>query len=182
MSYAPDYPAPRPSAVTSRTIGPGIFLLVLGVLNLLYGGMLVFGGVQIAVMGPEERVKALGQSQSEEQKKQLQQANITPEQLVNIALGVYFGLGIPALLAGVIMAFGGLGMILLRWRGMAIFAAVLALIPCLSATSCILIGLGAGIWALVVLANPEVKAAFNRTARAGLAGEGPAAYPDENQY
>jgi hypothetical protein len=38
-------------------------------------------------------------------------------------------------------------------------AAILALVPCTS--PCCLAGIPAGIWALVVLAKPEVKAGFH---------------------
>ena len=42
--------------------------------------------------------------------------------------------------------------------GFAMAAAILAMIPCIS--PCCLLGLPLGIWALVVLLKPEVKAAF----------------------
>jgi hypothetical protein len=38
-------------------------------------------------------------------------------------------------------------------------AAILAMIPCLS--SCCIVGLPLGIWALVVLSKPEVKSEFD---------------------
>ncbi len=43
--------------------------------------------------------------------------------------------------------------------GFAMAAAIIAMIPCLG--PCCLLGLPLGIWALVVLMKPEVKAAFN---------------------
>jgi hypothetical protein len=44
-----------------------------------------------------------------------------------------------------------------QW-GMCVAAAVLAMIPCIS--PCCLIGLPIGIWCLVVLTKPEIKAVF----------------------
>jgi len=47
--------------------------------------------------------------------------------------------------------------------GLCIAASIAALVPCL--TPCCCLGLPAGVWALVVLCKPEVKAAFGSTAR-----------------
>jgi hypothetical protein len=45
-----------------------------------------------------------------------------------------------------------------QW-GLAVAASILAMLPCIS--PCCIIGLPIGIWALVVLTRPEVKAAFH---------------------
>jgi hypothetical protein len=68
--------------------------------------------------------------------------------------------GVVALgVAGVIFV-GALKMKRLESHGWAMAASILALAPCVS--PCCLIGLPIGIWALVVLAKPEVKAAFQQ--------------------
>jgi hypothetical protein len=58
-----------------------------------------------------------------------------------------------------IMLVGAIKMIKLRSRGLAMTAAILAIIPCLESCCCVL-GIPFGIWALVVLNKPEVKDAF----------------------
>ncbi|HVX85494.1 MAG TPA: hypothetical protein VH253_11990 [Phycisphaerae bacterium] len=58
---------------------------------------------------------------------------------------------------GLVIAFGGFKMRNLQNYGLAMTAAVLALLPC---SSCCCITLPFGIWAIVVLMKPEVKAAF----------------------
>jgi hypothetical protein len=45
-----------------------------------------------------------------------------------------------------------------QW-GLAVGAGVVAMLPCIS--PCCLIGLPVGIWSLVVLTKPEIKAAFH---------------------
>ena len=55
---------------------------------------------------------------------------------------------------------GGIQMLRLRSYGLALFASILAAIPCISCSACCGLGEGIGIWALVVLLNPEVRAAF----------------------
>jgi hypothetical protein len=53
--------------------------------------------------------------------------------------------------------FGALKMKNLENRGLAMAASIVALIPCFT---CYCIGIPVGIWSLVVLSKPEVKAAF----------------------
>jgi len=71
------------------------------------------------------------------------------------------GLGIVATLVGIavgaVIIFGALKMRKLQNYNLAMTAAILAMVPC---SACCIIGLGAGIWSLVVLMKPEVKAAF----------------------
>ncbi len=60
---------------------------------------------------------------------------------------------------GVVILLGALKMKKLESHGFAMAASILALVPCVS--PCCLVGLPIGIWSLVVLAKPEVKAAFH---------------------
>ena len=62
------------------------------------------------------------------------------------------------LAAGAFIIYGALQMQRLVNYPMALAASVVAMVPCLSPCCCL--GLPVGIWALVVLMKPEVKAAF----------------------
>ena len=62
------------------------------------------------------------------------------------------------LVAGFII-YAALKMKELNHWGLAMAASILAMIPCIS--PCCIIGLPIGIWCLVVLTKPEVKAAFH---------------------
>ena len=62
------------------------------------------------------------------------------------------------LLLAILVIVGGMKMKNLDNYGLAMTAAILGMIPCIS--PCCLLGLPFGIWALVVLGRPEVKAAF----------------------
>lgn len=53
---------------------------------------------------------------------------------------------------------GGTRMLRLRSRGLAITSSILVMLPC---TCCCVIGLPVGIWALIVLIDKDVKAAFD---------------------
>lgn len=71
-------------------------------------------------------------------------------------LGV-IGALVAIIVAGLIL-YGALKMKKLQSYGWAMTATILALVPCVS--PCCLVGLPIGIWALVVLLRPEVKAQF----------------------
>lgn len=58
----------------------------------------------------------------------------------------------------VFIVFGALQMKRLQNHGIAMGAAIVSIVPCLS--PCFIFGIPFGIWALVVLNKPEVKAAF----------------------
>ena len=81
------------------------------------------------------------------------------ERFSQIASGV-FGLSIAILciIFGVVILLGAIKMKNLESRGFALTAAILAVIPCMT---CCCLGLPIGIWALVVLNQPEVKSAFH---------------------
>ncbi len=58
-----------------------------------------------------------------------------------------------------LIAFGALKMMKLESFGLAVAAAVLSVIPCLS-SPCIALGVPFGIWSLFVLMEPETRSAF----------------------
>jgi len=59
-------------------------------------------------------------------------------------------------IAGFIL-FGGLKMKSLESHGLAMAAAIVSIVPCFA---CCCLGIPAGIWSLIVLMKPEVKAGF----------------------
>jgi hypothetical protein len=64
---------------------------------------------------------------------------------------------LPSLICGVLMILGGVRMLSLRSYGLGVTAAILALLPCQAVFP---LGLIFGIWTLIVLSRPSVKAAF----------------------
>jgi len=67
--------------------------------------------------------------------------------------------GLISLAVGAFILVGAYRMMKLRSHGLAVAASIIAMIPCVSPCCCL--GLPFGIWALVVLFRPEVKAAFH---------------------
>ena len=79
------------------------------------------------------------------------------EGLIEGAAGVaFFFVGL--LVAGFVI-YASLKMKELTQWGLCVAASILAMIPCIS--PCCIVGLPIGIWCLVVLTKPEVKAAFH---------------------
>lgn len=72
--------------------------------------------------------------------------------------GVGIVLGFIGLVMAVVVFLGASKMKNAESYGFAMAAAIIAMIPCVS--PCCLLGLPLGIWALIVLLKPEVKAAF----------------------
>ena len=62
-------------------------------------------------------------------------------------------------LSSLVILLGGVQMLRLKSRGLSMTASIMAMIPCF-ASACCVIGIPVGIWALVVLGSPDVKAAF----------------------
>jgi hypothetical protein len=77
-------------------------------------------------------------------------------QLMSGAMGI--GMNVFGLLGGAFSIVGFLKMMKLESRGIAFTAVIFSMIPCLG--SCWCVNVGVGIWALVVLCDPNVKASF----------------------
>jgi hypothetical protein len=71
---------------------------------------------------------------------------------------VGIGTGIVSLIFSVLIIVGAIKMKRLESHGLAMAAAIIAIIPCFS--PCCLLGLPFGIWALTALDDAQVKAAF----------------------
>jgi hypothetical protein len=122
--------------------GPGIALIVLGVLVLI--GQALYLVYTLLITG----VGAIGA------------ASGNPDGIGAIMGGV-FGMVFTViwmLLSGVII-FGGIKLKNLQSYGLAMAATIIVMLPC-TVGWCCLLGLPIGIWALTVLMKPEVKAAF----------------------
>jgi len=76
--------------------------------------------------------------------------------MLNGPVGIIFVL--IGMVFSALVLFGGVRMQRLQSRGLAMAAAIIAIVPCVS--PCCLVGIPLGIWALVVLAKPEVRSQF----------------------
>ncbi len=145
----------------SKVKGPAIALLVTVILGLLSLGAGVF---QYFVTMPNQFAEQRAKIDSDP-KMNAQMKTDMHAFMDSYEKGVNVGLPIQWVLVGftsVLTFVGALKMKNLSSRGWARSAAILSMIPCFS--GCCLLGLPFGIWALMVLANPDVKRGFELAA------------------
>ena len=127
--------------VKAKLQWPAIGLIIVGALNILSALVLILGRIVSLVKG--------------------QQPVITDEdrRMGYMFAGIFFPIvSLISIAAAPVIIFGGVQMLKLRKYSLAVWAAILAVIPLTSV--CCIPGIPIGIWALVVLRHPEVKAAF----------------------
>ncbi|MBW3597913.1 MAG: hypothetical protein KY475_11640 [Planctomycetes bacterium] len=148
------------AAASSKVAGPAIALIVIGVLNVLLALLGVVNNIRTMGADPAEIEAQFQPGQLED----LEQQGFDPQAFVKFAqaggaIGVV--LNIIALIVGIVIIMGALKMKNLQSRGLAMTAAILAMIPFISPACCpCIIGLPIGIWALVAMNDPNVKTSF----------------------
>ena len=185
-------------AVRRKVRGPATGLFVLGLLNLLVPSLLIVGFVLIWGLRSRPRSPLLSSPSDEIHYREAGALRRTAaEALISggvshnplVILGRTRPLALSTrptwFLVGPIVAIGGVMLFLLMSilmmigarsmrklgsYGLAVFAAILAVLPW---TPTFLIGLPMGIWALMVLKQPDVKAAFGRKPEHRKPGIGP---------
>ena len=139
MTGAQQPMAASPAAVQSMVNGPAIFMMVLGILNIIFALFnlvmnLAFGGLGMAAAGSGAPDDGLP--------------------LVLQAVGGVVG-NIVAIIVSSIIIIGSVKMKKLESYGLCMTASILCIVCCVCC-----IGIAPGIWSIVVLSKPEVKAAF----------------------
>jgi hypothetical protein len=125
-----------------------------GVLNACCALLLLGSGIGVLGRTPDEWAE-------DEIARDLLEQGWTVGGVRGLALAFDWGLGALVLLAAIVTAIAGVRMRALKSRGLALTGAVLAIIPCLSPAGCCGLGEAIGIWALIVLAQADVKSAFH---------------------
>lgn len=160
----PDYgPAPMQSAgaseARSRVLPPAIGLIVVGVLNFFLAagpGMYGFAASKI----PADQLEAEMERQNPKALADAKAQGWSIEDIRNILVYGSFSLAGLDFLASFLVILGGLRMLSLKNYGLAILASIVAALPGVSCSGCCGLGIIVGIWAIVVLLNPDVRASF----------------------
>jgi hypothetical protein len=152
-----DYDQPRAPSSGSprdRVNLPGIFLIVVGIFNIL-GAIYPIANGLVVLLASEKFLTEVMANNPLVPKGQPVDLNVAR------AGGVFWlVVGVLMVVLSFVTILGGVYMRSLKGYGLAIAGAIIACVPCISAMACCGVGEGIGIWALVVLANPEVRAAF----------------------
>ena len=150
MPGQPQLALNNPHAAQQMVNGPAIFMMVLAIIgigtDIFSLGMNLLGSGMGAAAGSSSG----GMSDQE-----------TMELIVNFIASAG-GAVVNIVLHGLIL-FGSIKMKNLESYGLAMTAAILSTMCC----NCCVIGMGAGIWSLVVLNNPQVRAAFRAQSHSG---------------
>ena len=149
------------SAARRRVAIPALFLLIVSVLNLLAGLDFMVDAIFIKNGSPQAQAQLDKQwdDLGQEWRDALAEQGWTEESYFMAIANMLLGWGALTSLAGVFALFGSIRMRVLQSYGLAMLGAVLTARPCV--TPCCLIGQIAGIWAVIVLMNPEVRKAFH---------------------
>lgn len=138
IEQGPVGPGGSRDEILQRVNGPGISLMVTAIIGML-----------LQLLGMLSNLLGVGLGAAEGGEDQL---------AVMMSGGVGVVANIIGIIIGVIVLIGAMKMRKLESYGLAMTASILAMIPCVS--PCCILGLPFGIWAVVVLAKPEVKEAF----------------------
>lgn len=139
------------AAAQSKVQGPGIGLMVYGVLQILASCLgLVVNILSMTGVINQGAFNEFG-------------GDAGMSSMMGGGVGVV--MAIPGLILSFLIAFGGLKMKNLQSHGLAMAGAICAMLPC---SCCCIIGVPLGAWALMTLMNDEVKAAFQANAAASM--------------
>ncbi len=134
----------RRQVAAAKVSGPATALVVLGIMGIIFFiiGVATFVlGVGLLALEPQGPGR-----------------DVAEELAVNVVLGSVQS--VIGFVVSVLILIGAIKMYRLKSHGWATAAAILAIIPCVS--PCCILGLPFGIWALVALGDPVVKAAFGQ--------------------
>jgi hypothetical protein len=134
-------------AALEKVKAPAVAMIVLAILNIVLS---LWNALKLIFFRPDL-------NQEFAKYPQLQDPQV--QHILQLFYGpIGIGSAIFTLLMGVVILFGAMQMRKLENYVFAFTAAILAILPCVSA--CCILGLPFGIWALVVMNKPEVKSQF----------------------
>jgi dipeptide/tripeptide permease len=167
MSFEPERYEDPSARAAERTNLPGIFLIVVGALNILFALYLVVNGI-VVMTNPENVLRTmtgLGFAPKDQ---------VTAGQMKGYGV-FYIGWGIVSLIGCFLTILAGVKMRWLQSYALAMTGAIVAALPGISCLGCCGVGEAIGIWAVVVLLSADVKAAFE-SHPGDLPPPGPVAY------
>lgn len=139
---------------------PAVGLIVVGVLMLMAVvlNLVQFGGIDVAF---DEQIKNIENNPQLKDDQKKEQARMMNQFRDWVKTGFYPYLGMLGLFA-ILVIVGGVKLMTLSSPGLVYLGAVLSFLPC---TLCCVLGLIFGIWAIVVMGKPEVKAGYKAKRR-----------------
>lgn len=134
-------PPPDTAGASQQVSGPSVGLLVTGIIGA------IFSLISMITIGIGTSISSYWMDEIPDRYAEFYQGAVA---LSSAAVG---------LLVAVFIIYTALKMKNLEQWGLAMAASILAMIPCIS--PCCIVGLPIGIWCVVILSRPDVKAAFH---------------------
>lgn len=157
-----------------RLQGPAIGMIVAFAMSILFSGLLIFWGIgwmvttnSVTKMINNTRIPTSTQNpiQARQNRQQAQQAKRAAADMVSTAGNGYAMLfivwGGVSILLCVVGIVGAVQMMGARSYGMSVVTSIISMVP----IGCWFLGLGMGIWGMVVLSDSRVKASFHNPGR-----------------
>jgi hypothetical protein len=144
---------------------PAIGLIVVAAFGLLsfVGGIIQFPGLDAMCDEQIKQIEGNPQFTADQKKQQVQMWNQIRDGAKIVWIPFYCVVGIIA----VVILVGGLKLMNLSSPGLVYLSAIMSFVPCTS--GCCFLGLIFGIWAIMAMGKPEVKAGFAAKRRASSA-------------
>ncbi|MCH2126182.1 MAG: hypothetical protein MK165_15440 [Pirellulaceae bacterium] len=143
-------PFPPERSLPGKVLAPAIALIVVGILDGLYGLLNMF----THLTGSAQNFEIPPGMEDNELMQQLAENMGSQSPLVGILTSVAM------LVLSLVIAGGGLQMLRLKMYPWAFAASIASMLPCVTCLGCCGVGQGIGIWALVVLCSADVKRLF----------------------
>ena len=148
------------STPRNRLIFPAVLLIVTGILNLFFAGGF---GLVAATITPEVLEKAMNDPNQHPALREILAKNLEKQSMEEMASQTrmqYLIVSITNVLTTFFAIFAGIRMLQLRNYGLVFFGALVSAVPCISGSSCCCIGEAAGIYAIILLLQSDIRDAF----------------------
>jgi hypothetical protein len=155
---APDQPTPQEIKIAARVRPAALFLMTVCLMNLMAGFFGLVRAIALKQQGPDAEWQQQWDGMDPAGRAFLEKNGWKSGDFFTAAANGLLWYGANVSLLSVLALFGARYMLVLRSYRWAMTSAVLTAIPCL--TPCCVLGQIAGIWAVIVLLNADVRKAF----------------------
>lgn len=154
-------PLPRDATFARQRVqAPAIALMVTGIVNLLGVAWITFNVGSVTLISADRLHEQLLDMYKQFPEIQAELTKKPADELKSQIMLTGWGLAALGLLSSALIIGGGIRMLSLKSYSLGVCGAIFAALPCVSGVACCGVGEIVGIWALIVLLNAEVRAAF----------------------
>lgn len=150
--------------VRDRVLFPAVLLIVSAIINLLGGGwslLRYLTAPPLEQIVAEVKQESMKNPKNAEQMEQIEKAGYTIEGMMTFVLNFLLAVGVSNLIVSLFTLLAGVRMLQLRNYGLVMIGSLFSAIPFVSGASCpCCVGAVAGIYAIIMLLQPDIRDAF----------------------